>query len=580
MKRLFQVFTVLIFSLAILSCDSEKKDVNGDNDIENYEDTEQDEDEISDEDSSEARELFFETSFKASDDTKLSAFVWLPDDDPDGEYPVLLLRTPYNTDTYLADTLSRVANWATREGYVFIVSDSRGSYHSEGVFYAYKNEYSDGKDTVDWVHTQPWCNGHVATLGASYSGFTALAAAAGGGKVDAVISEGSPGDLYKGYPRSMGGVLIYDTISWLYLFENHEWPDSSSDFYDKFTNYHPLEDMDMELLGHEEPFWNDYMDAYADPEHDFWKSVSMEYHFENVCVPVLHIKALEEIWGGPVYNYIGCRDRGCDGKGSSEQYFIFGSSYHGELVFDFVQEVNTPAREFMDKFLSKYVKQEKVELPEEKVMYRIESEDEWNSISDWPPETEDVEFFLSHTDGNMINGLLSPEEPDEETEISINYDPETVNPCTDTFDRVFYYTEPLTEDLDIAGVVNLTLFTKADVKDTDYIAFLGSYDSQWDEVFLTKGELRTVFRGENGTYEGEIEPGKVYEFNIKFDPVLKKVPAGRMLGLVILPAVCGYNENLNTGGDISSGVNPIPVEQTYIAGPDFPSRITIPVPAD
>lgn len=581
MKRFLLVFSVFIATFLILfSCNSSESNINGDSDAENHDDAEQDESGIPDDDVSEERELFYETSFPASDGTKLSAFVWLPDNTADGKYPVLLLRTPYNTDTYMTETLSRVASWAVKEGYVFVVSDSRGNYHSEGVFYAYRNEFSDGKDAVDWVHTQPWCNGHVATVGASYSGFTALAAAAGGGKVDAVISEGAPGDLYKGYPRSAGGVVTNDTISWLYLFENHEWPDISSDFYDKFTNFHPLKDMDLEILGHEEPFWNDYIAAYENPGHDFWKSVSRKYHFEDICVPVLHIKALEEIWGGPIDNYLGCRDKGCAGEGSSDQYFIFGSNYHGEMVFDFVQDVNAPAREFMSKFLSKYVKKEKIELPEEKVMYRIEGREEWSLISDWPPEAEKVEFFLSHRDGNITNGLLSQKKPDEETQISVHYDPETTNPCIDSFDLAFYYTDPLEEDLDITGRVNLTFFSKANVKDTDYIAFLSSYDSKWDEVFITKGELRAVFRGDDGAYEGEIEPGKVYEFEIEFDSILKKVPAGRMLGLAILPAACGYNENLNTAELISDAEESVPVEQIHISGPDSLSKIVVPVPVN
>lgn len=41
--------------------------------------------------------------------------------------------------------------------------------------------------------------------------------------------------------------------------------------------------------------------------------------------------------------------------GNEDQYLIYGTDYHGELVFDFVQSVDAPAKEFMKKFLSKHM---------------------------------------------------------------------------------------------------------------------------------------------------------------------------------------------------------------------------------
>lgn len=49
-----------------------------------------------------------------------------------------------------------------------------------------------------------------------------------------------------------------------------------------------------------------------------------------------------------------------------------------------------------------------------------------------------------------------------------------------------------------------------------------------------------------------------------------------MLGLLLLPAACGYNENPNTGEKAGSAINTFPVEQIYLSGPDHLSRITIP----
>ncbi len=44
----------------------------------------------------------------------------------------------------------------------------RGRAQSEGTFSAFAHEGPDGYDAVEWVAAQPWCNGRVGTMGASY----------------------------------------------------------------------------------------------------------------------------------------------------------------------------------------------------------------------------------------------------------------------------------------------------------------------------------------------------------------------------------------------------------------------------
>lgn len=44
----------------------------------------------------------------------------------------------------------------------------RGRYKSEGSFSKYVHEGEDGYDTVEWIVSQPWCNGQVGCFGLSY----------------------------------------------------------------------------------------------------------------------------------------------------------------------------------------------------------------------------------------------------------------------------------------------------------------------------------------------------------------------------------------------------------------------------
>ncbi|MGN0813153.1 MAG: CocE/NonD family hydrolase [Candidatus Coproplasma sp.] len=56
-----------------------------------------------------------------------------------------------------------------KHGYAVINPDVRGAYNSEGVVLFFGSDYGrDGKDIVDWVGEQPWCNGKIGLSGNSW----------------------------------------------------------------------------------------------------------------------------------------------------------------------------------------------------------------------------------------------------------------------------------------------------------------------------------------------------------------------------------------------------------------------------
>jgi putative CocE/NonD family hydrolase len=84
-----------------------------------------------------------------------------------GRFPVILERTPYDKAT-----MRNAMNGAyfARRGYVCAIQDVRGRFASEGEWYPFAKEAPDGYDTVEWLGTQPWSDGQVGTIGASYAG--------------------------------------------------------------------------------------------------------------------------------------------------------------------------------------------------------------------------------------------------------------------------------------------------------------------------------------------------------------------------------------------------------------------------
>src|SRR5260221_6810237 len=99
------------------------------------------------------------------DGVNLAADVYLPQ--APGRYPALLVRTPYDPKIKPPmDFPKRLAE----AGYAVVINHCRGRYDSDGSFMPFKNEGRDGFDAVEWIVKQPWSDGQVGLIGASYSG--------------------------------------------------------------------------------------------------------------------------------------------------------------------------------------------------------------------------------------------------------------------------------------------------------------------------------------------------------------------------------------------------------------------------
>jgi hypothetical protein len=86
----------------------------------------------------------------------------------EGQFPAILERTPYDRNR----SGSSWAPYYASRGYVAIAQDTRGRYHSEGVWHMMTDDVADGFDTASWIVKQPWSDGGFGTLGTSYPGGT------------------------------------------------------------------------------------------------------------------------------------------------------------------------------------------------------------------------------------------------------------------------------------------------------------------------------------------------------------------------------------------------------------------------
>jgi len=102
------------------------------------------------------------------DGVRLSTDLYFPQG-ISGKLPVILIRTPYNKNSYRRDNSPTYL--FAGQGYVVAVQDVRAKYESEGREYIVSAADSqDGSDTIDWMAAQFWSDGKVGTFGCSYSG--------------------------------------------------------------------------------------------------------------------------------------------------------------------------------------------------------------------------------------------------------------------------------------------------------------------------------------------------------------------------------------------------------------------------
>ena len=104
----------------------------------------------------------FDVRVPMRDGVELSTDIWLPDSD--GQYPTILLRTPYLKAPQFRRYKLR---YFIQQGYAVALQDVRGRGDSDGEFHFYFGEGEDGYDTIEWIAQQPWSNGDVGTSGAS-----------------------------------------------------------------------------------------------------------------------------------------------------------------------------------------------------------------------------------------------------------------------------------------------------------------------------------------------------------------------------------------------------------------------------
>ena len=266
-----------------------------------------------------------------------------------GKFPALLQRTPYNKSVrgWRSGAIDPIE--AAIGGYAVVIQDVRGRYSSDGEFNPFVNEIDDGYDSVEWVASQPWCDGKLGMYGNSYVGATQwLAAKARPPSLHCIAPGVTVSDYHEGWAWQGGAFQLGFNLDWsvgsltsanwdklasqLFLPARQlellvEATDNLMDLY-KFVPMKELSDLEGGLA----PYYYDWLDH---PEYDdYWKRISIEESHKDITIPAFNVGGWYDIFlGGTISNFAGMRETGATEEARNGQRLVIGPWTHGGLDY-------------------------------------------------------------------------------------------------------------------------------------------------------------------------------------------------------------------------------------------------------
>ncbi|MEQ9593103.1 MAG: CocE/NonD family hydrolase, partial [Cyclobacteriaceae bacterium] len=222
----------------------------------------------------------------------------------------------------------------------------------------------------------------------------------------------------------------------------------------------------------------------------------------------------------------------------------------------------------------------------------VMGENKWRAEQEWPLSRAVPTAMHLQVDGQ--SGLLTNDTPIGISSQSYIFDPN--NPFWDVSylnsypydqrdnesrkDVLVYTSDVLAEDLEVTGEILAELFVSTSARDTDFSFTVSDVHPDGKSINVTgldAGYLRMRYR--NGSSKQElVEPNKIYKIMIGqvYTSILFK--KGHQIRLVITSSKAPhYDPNPNTGSEIATETNLVPVKNTIYHSKKYPSKILLPI---
>lgn len=272
-----------------------------------------------------------------------------------------------------------------------------------------------------------------------------------------------------------------------------------------------------------------------------------------------------------------------------------GGSFHADFDdTDFGAENTGAGQDVTGQMLNwfdRYLKdRQDAAVPVKPVRYYVIGENAWREDDTWPPSAAESVTMYLHTDGKLNTQLPGVEAADHYT-----YDPADPSPSfapprngqmlqigdyapvADRADVLTWETEPLTEDMTIAGELTMHLYAETDARDTDFACRVLDVAPDGFARQLNAGLIRGKWRKGFFCYE-PVRPGQAEQYDIEIGNAAWQLKAGHRLQIQVCSALFPlYDRNLNTGEPSWSCDHAVAAHQRILHDAAHPSCLVMPV---
>ncbi len=523
----------------------------------------------------------YEYPIPMRDGKKLFTAVYVPKD-ASHPYPFLMDRTPYSVTPYGEDRYPERLGPSPKfaqEGYIFVYQDVRGRHLSEGQFIEMRphldrkasptdvDESTDTYDTIEWLLKHvPNHNGKVGIWGISYPGYYTSASIIDSHPALKAASPQAPmTDLFMGDDAYHGGAFMLAANFGFYSFFKPQlepalppnvrvpFDYNTQSAYDFFLDMGPLSNATEKYFKNENWLWNDQVKHATYDE--YWKTRDLSRHMKNIKCAVLTVGGWfdAEDLSGPFKTYRAIEEN----NPGIVNMLVVGPWVHGgwsRQDGDHLGHVRFAAKTseyFRDQiqfpFFEQYLKgKADAKLPE---AYVFETgTNVWRKYQAWPPKASSVQTLYFGPGGKLSFDAPSSSEYDEYVSdpakpvpfvaytalgVPQEYMVSDQRFAATRTDVLVYQTEPLNQDVTMAGPVSPKLNVSTSGTDSDWVVkLIDVYPSNYPDNDpnpdgMKMGGYQQLIRGEpmRGKFRNSFEkpepftPGKLTAVNFEMPDI-------------------------------------------------------------
>ena len=459
----------------------------------------------------------YEFRIPMRDGKRLFTSVYAPKDAAAGPYPFLINRTPYSVAPYGEDQYPAhlgPSEEFEKSGYIFVYQDVRGRWMSEGEFVEMRphidekksptdvDDSSDTYDTIEFLLKHvPNNNGKAGIYGISYPGFYTSASIIDSHPALVAASPQAPmTDLFMGDDSYHGGAFMLSAGFGFYapFFHPQENPTSpkpgvpfdfgTPDSYKFYLQAGNIANLDKLYLKGSN--WL-FVDQFKHDTYDsYWQMRDLSRHMKNVHCAVLVVGGWfdAEDLSGPFKTYYAISKFNPQTPATLvEGPWVHGGWARGDGSHLGDVQFNAKTSEYFRTnvefpFFEHYLKGKGATQPRAVVFET--GANLWHNLDAWPPKAAAAKTLYFHAGGKLSFDPPTEAAGVDEYQSDPNHPVPFVGYTTDTVpqrymvddqrfasyrpDVLVYQTDPLSEDVTIAGPISPKLKIASSGTDADF----------------------------------------------------------------------------------------------------------------